>query len=102
MQCSIWLDLCKERANREEQEGTIMHLNQSPRQAQQEAFAVSGAQTRRTETRLRRRVLVIAQTLWLLIALFEVGVLLVNLPAFIALLHTACSDPTISITGPHC
>src|SRR6266566_2694765 len=36
----------------------------------------------------------IARALWLLIVLFEVGVLLVNLPAFIALLHTACSDPT--------
>jgi hypothetical protein len=72
----------------------MMHLNQSPGQAQQEASPASGEQTRRTETRLRGRVLVIVRALWLLIALFEVGVLLVNLPALIALLHTACSDPT--------
>jgi hypothetical protein len=44
--------------------------------------------------RLRGRPLVIVRVLWGLIVLFEVGVLLVNLPAFISVLHTACSDPT--------
>src|SRR6266699_3307504 len=72
----------------------MMHLNQSQGQAQQEAPSVSGEQTMRTEKLLSGRVLVIARALWLLIALFELGVLLVNLPALIALLHTACSDPT--------
>ncbi|MFL5587276.1 MAG: sensor histidine kinase [Ktedonobacteraceae bacterium] len=72
----------------------MMHLNQSPGQALQEASSASGEQTSRTQTRVPRRVLVIARILWLLVALFEVGVLLVNLPAFISLLHTACSDPT--------
>jgi len=34
------------------------------------------------------------RVLWGLIVLFEVGVLLLNLPTFITKLHTACSDPT--------
>ncbi len=74
--------------------GQLMQLNQPPGQALPEASPASGVQTRRTETRLRGRVLVIARTLWLLVALFEVGVLLVNLPVFIRVLHTTCSDPT--------
>ncbi len=72
----------------------MMHLNQSQGQALQEASPANGEQTRRTETRLHGRVLVIARALWLLLVLFEIGILLVNLPALIALLHTACSDPT--------
>ena len=72
----------------------MMHLNQSQGQALQEAPSASGEQAMRTETRLRGRVLVIARALWLLIVLFEIGILLVNLPALIALLHTACSAPT--------
>ncbi len=72
----------------------MMHLNQSQGQGLQEATSASGEQAMRTETRLRGRTLVIVRALWGLIVLYEVGVLLLNLPAFIALLHTACSDPT--------
>src|SRR2546426_278470 len=72
----------------------MMHPNQSPGQALQGVSSADGEQKRRTETRLRGRVLVIVRTLWLLIVLFEVGVLLVNLPVFITVLHMACSDPT--------
>src|SRR6266487_4514925 len=70
----------------------MMHLNQA--QGLQEASSASGKQRGRTERRVPRLRLVIARALWLLIALFEVGVLLVNLPVFIRVLHTACSDPT--------
>jgi signal transduction histidine kinase len=70
----------------------MMHLNQA--QGLQEASSASGKQRGRTERRVPRRGLIIARALWLLIALFEVGVLLVNLPVFIRVLHTACSDPT--------
>jgi signal transduction histidine kinase len=69
-----------------------MHLNQS--QGLQEAPSASRKQAIRTETRLRGRSLVVVRVLWGLIVLFEVGVLLFELPAFIAVLHTACSDPT--------
>jgi signal transduction histidine kinase len=69
-----------------------MHLNQKHRL--QEVSSANGKQRGRTERRVPRRGLVIARALWLLIALFEVGVLLVNLPVFIRVLHTACSDPT--------
>src|ERR1051326_3761736 len=78
-----------ERADAEE--GTMMHLNQAPGQTLQGASPAGGEHTRSMETRLRGRVLLIARALWLLIALFEVGVLLVNLPTFISVLHTACS-----------
>jgi hypothetical protein len=57
-----------------EQELTMMHLNQLQGQAQQEAPSTSGEQTMRTEKLLSGRVLVIARALWLLIALFELGV----------------------------
>src|SRR6266852_2640960 len=70
----------------------MMHLNQS--QGRQEAPSASGEQAMRTETRLHGRTLVIVRVLWGLIVLFEVGVLLFEIPAFIAVLHTACSDPT--------
>lgn len=69
-----------------------MHLNQA--QGLQEVSSASGEQRGRTERRVPRHGLVIARALWLLIALFEVGVLLVNLPVFIRVLHTTCSDPT--------
>ena len=68
---SLWFDHCTERADAYEQEGMMMHLNQAPGQALQEASAASGAQMRRTETRLSGRVLVIARAIFVLIALFE-------------------------------
>ncbi|GHP00095.1 hypothetical protein KSF_101420 [Reticulibacter mediterranei] len=71
-----------------------MHLDKIPGQAAQQSSVANWKQARETEMRLHGCVLVSARLLWLLIALFEFGVLLVNLPAFVALLHTACSDPT--------
>ena len=68
----------------------MMHLNQA--QGLQEASSASGKQRGRTQRRVPRRGLVIARALWLLIALFEVGVLLVNLPVFIRVLHTASGN----------
>src|SRR5579859_1167738 len=58
------------------------------------SLSARGEQAMSTERRLRGRTLVIVRALWGLIVLFEVGVLLFDLPAFIAVLHTACSDPT--------
>jgi Histidine kinase-, DNA gyrase B-, and HSP90-like ATPase len=77
-----------------EQEGTMKHLNQAPAQALLEDSSASEEQARRPERRLQGRVLVIARVLWLLIVLFEIGILLVNLPVLIALVHTACRAPT--------
>src|SRR5581483_4905372 len=70
----------------------MMRLNQS--QGLQEAPSASRTQAIRTEARLHGRSLVVVRVLWGLIVLFEVGILLFELPAFIAVLHTACSDPT--------
>jgi signal transduction histidine kinase len=76
----------------ESKQEEIMH--QKSAQGQQVAPRGSGKQRERTQRRVPRLRLLLARALWLLIALFEVGVLLVNLPVFIRILHTACSDPT--------
>lgn len=67
----------------------MIPLSQQPNQGRQEALL-----TRTQSLPLRGRPLVILRTLWGLIVLFEVGVLLVNFPALLSVLHTACSDAT--------
>lgn len=71
-----------------------MHLNQAQKMAQQEASSASGEELTRIDHHLHGRTLFLVRVLWLLVVLFEVGVLLVNLPTFIAMLHTACTDTT--------
>lgn len=71
-----------------------MYLNQAQKMAQQEASSASGEELTRIDHHLHGRTLFLVRVLWLLVVLFEVGVLLVNLPTFIAMLHTACTDTT--------
>ncbi len=67
----------------------MIPLSQQPNQGRQETMSTS-----KQSIRLGGRPLVILRALWGLIVLFEVLTLLVNLPAFISVLHTACSDAT--------
>ena len=71
-----------------------MHLNHVLRKARQKGSSTDEEQTRNSLMLRSPRVLLLARALWLLIVLFEVGVLLFELPTFIAVLHMACSDPT--------
>src|SRR5215831_4820524 len=67
----------------------MIPLNQQQKQGRQETMRMS-----KQSIRLHGRTLLILRALWVLIVLFEIGVLLVNLAAFVSVLHTACSDPT--------
>jgi hypothetical protein len=67
----------------------MIALSQQQNQGRQETMSTS-----KQSIRLHGRTLVILRALWVLIVLFETGVLLVNLPTFVSVLHTACSDPT--------
>jgi hypothetical protein len=67
----------------------MIPLNQQQNQERQETKSTS-----KQSIRLHGRPLIILRALWILIVLFEIGVLLVNLAAFVSVLHAACSDPT--------
>ncbi|HVU66521.1 MAG TPA: hypothetical protein VHD63_05305 [Ktedonobacteraceae bacterium] len=61
----------------------------------------SNRQTSTSKTSLRRKTLVIWQALWVLVAVFDLGVLIYSYPAFILQQFTLCHDPTRVICGQY-
>ncbi|GHO49073.1 hypothetical protein [Ktedonospora formicarum] len=49
---------------------------------------------KKSKVRPRKRTLLFLRTLWLLVVLFELYLLVSNLPAFVSALYTVCNDPT--------
>ncbi len=50
----------------------------------------------KTDTRLRGRGLFIARTIWIVIALFDLGTLVIGLPAMAMQVRMPCLDPTLA------